>query len=57
MTMVMVFLSSLAAILAQWIVTMAMFMPGACASSFPSHVDEFASSDEPNMMSRLGGEL
>lgn len=41
----------------QWIVSMAMFMPSAWASSFPSHFDDFASSDEPNMMSRLGGKL
>lgn len=48
---------SLAAILAQWIVSMAKFMLGGWAGLFFSHFDDGASLDDLKIMSRLCEEL
>ena len=57
MIIVMLLLSSLAAIRAQCIVSIVSFGSGGWASPRPSHFDDCASPDDPNIMSRLCGEL
>ena len=49
--------SSLAAILAQWMVSRVVLYSVGYARPIPFHLEDFASPKEPNIMSRLWGEL
>ena len=49
--------SSLVAILAQWIASMVVIWSCGCVILAPIHFEDFASLDEPQIMSSLCGEL
>jgi hypothetical protein len=55
--MVVVFGFSLAAILAQWMASVVDFWSGGWARPLPIHLEDVARPVEPNIMSRVCGEL